>query len=89
MKKYIEKDLMKTTENHDLLSSDLLTMIGIVGKKSWQLLSKFIGKKESKWVKNEFIDEDPISIVLLYCNSKYVYAFSDPDNEDSVDDKTI
>lgn len=37
MKKYIEKDLIKITENHDLLSSDLLTMIRIVGKKSWQL----------------------------------------------------
>ena len=35
-------------------------------------------------VKNEFIDEDPMSIALLYCNAKYVYAFSDPNNEDSV-----
>ena len=77
-----EKDLIKVTKNHDLLSSDLLTMVGIVGKKSWQQLSKLIGKEESDWVKNEFIDEDPMSIVLLYCNAKYVYAFSDPNNED-------
>jgi hypothetical protein len=63
-------------------------MVGIVGKKSWQLLSKLIGKEESDWVKNEFIDEDPMSIALLYCNAKYVYAFSDPNNEDSVDDIT-
>jgi hypothetical protein len=89
MKKYIEKDLMKTTENHDLLSSNLLTMVGKVGKKSWQLLSKLIGKEESDWVKNEFINEDPMSIALLYCNAKYVYAFSDPNNEDTVDDKTM
>ena len=77
-----EKDLIKVTKNHDLLSSDLLTMVGIFGKKSWQQLSKLIGKEESDWVKNEFIDEDPMSIVLLYCNAKYVYAFSDPNNED-------
>ena len=79
-----EKDLINITNNHDLLSSDLLTIVGIVGKKSWQLLSKLIGKEESDWVKNEFIDEDPMSIALLYCNAKYVYAFSDPNNEDSV-----
>jgi hypothetical protein len=83
-----EKDLIEVTKNHDLLSSDLLTMIGIVGKKSWQQLSKLIGKEESDWVKNEFIDEDPMSIVLLYCNAKYVYAFSDPNNEDSVNNMT-
>ena len=83
-----EKDLINITKNHDLLSSDLLTIVGIVGKKSWQLLSKLIGKEESDWVKNEFIDEDPMSIALLYCNAKYVYAFSDPNNEDSVDDIT-
>jgi hypothetical protein len=83
-----EKDLINITKNHDLLSSDLLTMVGIVGKKSLQLLSKLIGKEESDWVKNEFIDEDPMSIALLYCNAKYVYAFSDPNNEDSVDDIT-
>jgi hypothetical protein len=83
-----EKDLINITKNHDLLSSNLLKMVGIVGKKSWQLLSKLIGKEESDWVKNEFIDEDPMSIALLYCNAKYVYAFSDPNNEDSVDDIT-
>ena len=84
-----EKDLINVTKNHDLLSSNLLTMVGKVGKKSWQLLSKLIGKEESDWVKNEFIDEDPMSIALLYCNAKYVYAFSDPNNDDSVNDKTM
>ena len=85
-----EKDLIKVTINHDLLSADLFTMIGVVGIKSWLPLSKLIGKEESDWVKSEFTEEDPSSIVLLYCNSKYVYAYSVPkeeesDNNDEVD----
>jgi len=73
-----EKDLLNATKNHDLLSGELLPMVGIVGIKSWQPLTKLIGKEESDWVKSEFTEEDPSSIVLLYCNSKYVYAYSVP-----------
>ena len=78
-----EKDLIKVTNNHDLLSADLFTMIGVVGIKSWLPLSKLIGKEESDWVKSEFTEEDPSAIVLLYCNSKYVYAYSVPKDEES------
>ena len=75
----IEKeDLIKSTENHELLSGDLFTRVGIVGLKSWNPLSKLIGKEESEWVKNEFEEENPSSIVLLYCEDIYVYAFSNP-----------
>lgn len=78
-----EKDLIKVTNNHDLLSKDLFTLNGVVGIKSWVPLSKLIGKEESDWVKNEFKEENPSSIVLLYCNSKYVYAYSVPKDEES------
>ena len=76
-----EADLIKSTENHDLLSGDLFTMIGTVDLKSWKSLSKLIGKVESDWVKNEFEEENPASIVLLYCEGNYVYAFSSPGDE--------
>ena len=81
-----EEDLIKSTNNHDLLSGDLFTLIGIVDIKSWKPLSKLIGKAESDWVNNEFKDEDPGGIVLLYCDGKYVYSFSNPKEEDSDDE---
>ena len=81
-----EEDLIKSTNNHDLLSGDLFTLIGIVGINSWQQLSKLIGKEESDWVNNEFEDEDPGGIVLLYCDGKYVYSFSNPKEEDETED---
>ena len=80
-----EKDLIKSTNNHDLLSGDLFTLIGIVDINSWKPLSKLIGKAESDWVNNEFKDEDPGGIVLLYCDGKYVYSFSNPKEEDYYD----
>ena len=78
-----EEDLIKSTKNHDLFSGDLFTLTGIVDIKSWKPLSKLIGKEESDWVNNEFKDEDPDGIVLLYCDGKYVYSFSNPKDEDS------
>ncbi len=86
-----EKDLIKATEDHDIFSGELFTMVGVVGLKSWQPLSKLIGKVESDWVKEEFKEEDPKSITLLYCNGKYVYAYSVPkddqndNNEEEID----
>lgn len=91
-----EKDLIKATEDHDIFSGELFTMVGVVELKSWQPLSKLIGKVESDWVKEEFKEEDPKSITLLYCNGKYVYAYSVPkddenDNneEENDDDETL
>lgn len=91
-----EKDLIKATEDHDIFSGELFTMVGVVELKSWQPLSKLIGKVESDWVKEEFKEEDPKSITLLYCNGKYVYAYSVPkddenDNneEENHDDETL
>ena len=81
-----EKDLIKVTNNQDLLSGSLFSVLGVVGIKSWQALSKLIGNEEAEWVKNEFKDENPKSIVLLYCNGKYVYAYSDPNDEEPVND---
>ena len=73
-----EKDLIKATEDHDLFSGELFTMIGVVDLKSWEALSKLIGKAESDWAKEEFKEEDPMSITLLYSNGIYVYAYSVP-----------
>lgn len=85
-----EKDLIKATEDHDIFSGELFTMVGVVGLKSWQPLSKLIGKVESDWVKEEFKEEDPKSITLLYCNGKYVYAYSVPkDDENDNDEEEI
>jgi len=78
-----EKDLIKATEDHDIFSGELFTMVGVVGLKSWQPLSKLIGKVESDWVKEEFKEEDPKSITLLYCNGKYVYAYSVPKDDEN------
>ena len=84
-----EKDLIKVTNDHDFLSSDLFSMIGVVGIKAWFPLSKLIGKEESDWVKSEFTEEDPSSIVLLYCNGKYVYAYSVPKDDQSNENDEI
>jgi hypothetical protein len=81
-----EEDLINSTNNHDLLSGDLFTMIGVVDIQSWKPLSKLIGKEESDWVNNEFKDEDPSGIVLLYCDGKYVYSFSKPKEEEDFDE---
>lgn len=79
-----EKDLIKSTEDHDLFSGELFSMIGVVDLKSWQALSKLIGKVESDWVKDEYKEEDPMSITLLYCNGNYVYAYSVPKDDESI-----
>jgi hypothetical protein len=91
-----EKDLIKATEDHDTFSGELFTMVGVVELESWQPLTKLIGKVESDWVKEEFKEEDPKSITLLYCNGKYIYAYSVPkddenDNkeEENEDDETL
>jgi hypothetical protein len=60
---------------------DLINCISIVGsvtkgKGMWSELSKLIGEVESDWVKDEYNDDNPDSIVVLYSENKYVYSFS-------------
>ena len=60
---------------------DLINYISIVGsvtkgKGMWSELSKLIGEVESDWVKDEYNDDNPDSIVVLYSENKYVYSFS-------------
>ena len=51
-------------------------------------LAKLIGEIESNWVKDEYDDENPDSITLLYCENKYVYCFLIIDEEDEKITKT-
>lgn len=71
--------LIKTTSSTDYFG-DFVTLAGVVekGDSLWSDLSELIGESEAEWVKEEFREENPDSIVLLYCGGKYVYAFSNP-----------
>ncbi len=80
-----KNDLINFDNNTDKLS-ELVNAIGSVifdkSASTWKNLAVLIGKEESESLKTEFKDEDPASIVLLYCNGKYVYAFSCPNEDD-------
>lgn len=81
-----------TNQNEDY--SDKVEVLGHVEMNEWKDLAKLIGKKEAEWAKKEFSEENSSGIVLLYCEGKYVYAFSNPEsnneeNEDEVDPDTI
>jgi hypothetical protein len=77
--------LIKTLSSTDYFG-DFVSIAGTVdqGESMWADLSELIGESEAEWVKEEFKEENPDSIVLLYCGGKYVYAFSNPisHNED-------
>ena len=72
-------DLIKTLQVNDYLGN-FISIAGTVdhGELMWSELSDLIGESEAAWVKEEFKEENPDSIVLLYCEGKYVYAFSNP-----------
>jgi hypothetical protein len=61
--------------------------LGTVGLNDWAGLANLVGKKEANWAKKEFKDENASGIVLLYCDGKYVYAFSNPQEEDSSEEE--
>ena len=67
-------------------AGDCVQLLGTVELNDWTGLAELIGKKESNWAKKEFKEENASGIVLLYCDGKYVYAFSNPQEEDSTDD---
>lgn len=72
-------DLIKTLSSNAYFG-DFVSVAGTVdkGDSMWADLSELIGESEADWVKEEFKEENPDSIVLLYCGGKYVYAFSNP-----------
>jgi hypothetical protein len=72
-------DLIKTLSSDDFFGK-FISIAGTAekGDLMWSELSDLIGESESAWVKEEFKEENPDSIVLLYCGGKYVYAFSNP-----------
>jgi hypothetical protein len=77
--------------NEDAELSELVNIAGSVGVDSWIDLAEFVGKKEANSLKEEYEEEDPGGIVLLYCNGKYIYSFSNPKedvtNENSTNDE--
>lgn len=71
---------IETALEQNVYYSEYVRWFGEVEMNNWEGLSKIIGKSESDWVKNEFTAENPSGIVLLYCDQKYVYAFSNPND---------
>lgn len=93
LENYLAQDelVLLTIEKADLVASingscevgDCLKPLGTLELNDWTGLANLVGKKEANWAKKEFKEENPSGIVLLYCDGKYVYAFSNPQEEDS------
>ena len=64
-------------------AGDCVQPLGTVELNDWVGLAALVGKKEANWAKKEFKEENASGIVLLYCDGRYVYAFSNPQEEDS------
>ena len=64
-------------------AGDCVQPLGTVDLNDWTGLAALVGKKEANWAKKEFKEENASGIVLLYCDGRYVYAFSNPQEEDS------
>jgi hypothetical protein len=79
--------LMNAVAVNDL--TDNLKIVGIVhyGKGIWEDLAKVIGDVEADWAKNEYSDENPSGMVLLYCEGKYVFAYTE--SEEESEERTI
>ena len=67
-------------------AGDCVQPLGTVELNDWTGLEALVGKKEANWAKKEFKEENASGIVLLYCDGKYVYAFSNPQEEDSTNE---
>ncbi|MHA8083020.1 DUF4116 domain-containing protein [Aquirufa sp. A-Brett2-15D] len=86
--------VIMTIEKEDLMAviagtsdvGDCIQPLGTVELDDWTGLANLIGKKEANWAKKEFKEENASGIVLLYCDGKYVYAFSNPQEEDASDE---
>lgn len=78
--------LIKLISKDDNLDN-FISISGTVEKEEnmWDELAILIGETESEWAKDEFKDENSNSIVLLYCEGKYVYAFSNPEDQEEED----
>ena len=78
--------LIKLISKDDNLDN-FISISGTVekGENMWDELATLIGETESEWAKDEFKDENSNSIVLLYCEGKYVYAFSNPEDQEEED----
>ncbi len=83
----IEKEELMATLKGESDVDPFLQTLGSVELEDWAGLANLIGKKEANWAKKEFKEENPSGIVLLYCEGKYVYAFSNPQEEDSSEEE--
>ena len=71
-------DLIKTLSTNEQFG-DFVYISGIISFKSdtlWADLSELIGKSEINWIQTLVELENPDTMVLLYCEGNYVYAFS-------------
>lgn len=97
LENYLVEDelVVLTIEKEDLIAAikgtcdvgDCLQPLGSVDLNDWAGLANLVGKKEANWAKKEFKEENPSGIVLLYCEGKYVYAFSNPQEQDSSEEE--
>lgn len=78
----IEKEELMATLKGESDVDAFLQTLGRVELEDWAGLANLIGIKEANWAKKEFKEENPSGIVLLYCDGKYVYAFSNPQYAD-------
>ena len=79
-------DLIKTLSTNEQFG-DFVYISGIISFKSdtlWADLSELIGKSEINWIQNLVELENPDTMVLLYCEGNYVYAFSNMNETENV-----
>uniref|UniRef100_UPI0040486113 ankyrin repeat domain-containing protein n=1 Tax=Algoriphagus sp. TaxID=1872435 RepID=UPI0040486113 len=75
--------ILSTEENF----GDFVYISGIISLKAdtvWTDLSELIGPSEVDWVKSLVQLENPDTIVLFYCGEKYVYTFSNMNDEPEI-----
>ena len=95
-------DLINTLSTTDNFV-DFVVISGIIkltANTVWADLAELIGESEVDWVKTLVKEENPDTMVLFYCEGKYVYAFSninaneningeDTSEEEAVENKGI
>jgi hypothetical protein len=61
-----------------VFTKEMLQSIGSAKIDDWQTIASITNQEEAKSIKKEFKDENNEFIVALYCQGKYVYAYSSP-----------
>jgi len=61
-----------------IFTKEMLQLIGSAKIDDWQTITSITNQEEAKSIKKEFKDENNEYILVLYCQGKYVYAYSSP-----------